>query len=117
MVDESKLHPRTLEAIKKSGLTSDAYFKKLKESMKKNAENRIYYQEGEWVGEFFGEHGEIILKGTEVIYFTMKNRKFNTLEGLTNQVKAFIWLDEHKDEIKENYRKQCEKERSEQDNG
>ena len=108
MVDESKLHPRTLEAIKKSGLTSDAYFKKLKESMKKNAENRIYYQEGEWVGEFFGEHGEIILKGTEVIYFTMKHRQFNTLEELTKQVKAFIYLDEHKEELKESYRKMFE---------
>lgn len=100
MVDENKLSPRTLEAIRKSGLTTDAYFKRLKEQMKKHAENRIYYQEGDWVGEFFGEHGEIILKGTEVIYFTMKHRQFNTLEGLTKQVKAFIWLDEHKDDIK-----------------
>ena len=64
------------------------------EWIKRKQESRIAYIEGEWTGELFGKGGEIILKGTKVIFFSMKNSRVFDYEGLKNQVKAFIWLDE-----------------------
>ena len=52
--------------------------------------NRIAYIEDDWTGELFGTSGLIILKGTEVMLFTMNHRTINTYEELVETVKTHI---------------------------
>ena len=62
--------------------------------IKRNRKPRVYYIEGEWTGELFGKNGEIILKGTQVIFFSMKHSRVFDYEELKSHVKAFKWLDD-----------------------
>lgn len=54
---------------------------------------RVSYTNGEWVGELLVHRGVIVLKGTEVMYFSTRNTKINNYEMLKKLVDFFVGLD------------------------
>ena len=52
----------------------------------KTKSNNISYINGEFTGVLWGQKALTILKGNDVIYQTIKNRKFDTYEDLVKFV-------------------------------